>query len=159
MSLTAVTTDRRSGDTTPETPRLLIEGIATIDSFSAVTGGYEGFDSIDITQVNDIGNTNKNYPSPATYKIEAYHYYADGTEFDYFRPLPYIEFSNYSTGAVARRITASIINQHTLIPELYLSTIEFAYFTDSISSGVKDSAFYNQYIAYKVFSVPFAVAS
>lgn len=150
-------TDRKSVDSRPESPRLLREGIASIGvaDFGAVTGGYEGFVSVDITDVNDIGNTNKAFSDPGCYKIEVLHYFPNTSEFDQFRPLPYTKFSNYSTGVVDRHAFWEVINQHVLVDDIYVSTLSISYFADTNAGSDNDDAGDRQYFLYKIWSSPF----
>lgn len=150
-------TDQKSQDTRPEVPRLLLEGSTTIEvaDFAAVTGGYLGSISIDITDINDIGNTNKAFSDNATYKIEVFHYYPDTSEFAVFRPLPYTKFTDYSTGQVDRWAFFEIINQHVLVDNIYASTLTIYYFADTNAGVQNDDAGEAQGFIYKIWSVPF----
>jgi len=151
------TTDKLPSDTNPQTPRLLKEGYLTIPvaDFSAVTGGYIGYASVDITDINDIGNTNKIFTFPATYKIEVYHYNPSTSEYDIFDPLPYTKFSNYSTGAVDRYAFFQVINQHVLLDDIYVSTLTITYFADTNTGVENDDAGDAQHFLYKIWSTPF----
>lgn len=151
-------TDRKSIDTRPESPRLLLEGIATIAvaDFAAVTGGFQGSVNIDITEFNDIGNTNKVFSDPATYEVEVIHYYPSTSEFDIFRRIPYTFFSNYATGVVDRQAYWQVTNQHVLVDNIYVSTLTITYFADTNSGVENDDAGDAQHFLYKIWSTKYA---
>lgn len=154
------TTDAKAQDTRPEVPRLIYEGVASISTFSAVTGGYLGSVSIDLTKLNDIGNTNKAFSSSGTYKIEVFHSYPDTSEFDVFRPLPYQTYYNPAsgvydfTGQVRRWAWWQLVNQHVLVDNIFNSTLSINYFASTNAGTYKDDAGQTQYFIYKIWSVP-----
>lgn len=159
-----VSSDRLSQDTRPETPRLLLEGRATIPttSFSAVTGGFQGFVTVDITTINDIGNTNKGaFSDRATYRVEVFHIRISTSEFDIFSPVPFIDYYNPSsgvydyTGQVRHYATFDVVNQHVLLGDVYNSTLTFTYFASHNDGTFTQGAGFSQTFLYKVWSVPF----
>lgn len=161
MADTQLSTDTKSQDTRPEVPRLLLEGQTTISSFSAVTGGYLGSRSIDITKINDIGNTNKVFADSGSYKVEVFHTITATSEFDLFRPVPYQTYYNPLTGVydftgqVRRWARFEVRNQHVLVGDIYASTLTIYYFASTNNNTDYDDAGNTQRFVYKIWSVPF----
>lgn len=141
-------TDKRSQDTRPEVPRLLLEGIYTFDTteLEAVTGGFSASTEIDITSINDLGNRNKGFDPQS---LEARVWYTRKLEFggqieDYMRPLPYVNFNNFSTGEVAEQATYYIQNVYIVADDLWASYLILTWFVSSVTT--------NASFSYKIYS-------
>lgn len=152
MSDSYQSTDRKSTDTRPETPRLLLESTATLATtdFSAVTGGYFASVEIEITDLNDLGNRVKGF-GPQTLQAEIMHTLKltpGGQIDDYFYPLPYSLFSNYSTGAVSRSTWFEIHNAYVIAGSSWASYLTIYFFQDA--AVTRDISF-----SYKIYSTVF----
>lgn len=148
-------TDRLSEDTRPESPRLLAEGAARIEvaDFSAITGGYQGSVNVDISDINEIGNNTKD--AFASYKVEVWQGYEVINKYHIFRPLPYVSFTDHSTGSVGRVATFSVSNDGTAGGGIFISYLNITYFANSNAGANGDDAGDDQLFFYKIWSVPF----
>lgn len=135
-------TDKRSEDTRPEVPRLLLEGIVSFDvnDFQVASGGFDAQTSIDITQINDLGNRSKGF-DPQTLDVRAWFFTTltfGGQVDDTYQPMPW-----FSSGRTA---TFSIQNVYVIADDLNTSNLVI-YFFNTTAIDVS--------ISYKIYSTIF----
>lgn len=153
-------TDRKSENAYPETPRLLKEGIlqVAVADYQSVTGGYQITAdgdgnypaTIDITELNDLGNRSKGF-SPETLDVHIYKLSSvtgGGQVVDTFYRLPYVTFSNYSTGAVSELIRFYIQNTFVVADDLSTSFLWIEHFVDTQPTEIQE-------FSYKIYSTTF----
>lgn len=146
------TTDKRSLDTNPETPRLLLEDKFTLlySSYAAVTGGYLTTETIELTELNDLGNRIKGFdPETLTAEVMMSKKLTPGGQVDdYFYPVPYVAFNNYSTGEVDEWASFYLQNTYVIADNTYASYLTISHFLRT--QPTRDRQF-----SYKIFSKVF----
>lgn len=145
-NLPAQASDKLTISTNPKQVNVYQEGTIALTGFGAITGGYVASATLTITQ-GDKGTAN--IPM-----IDMVHVIDYGSGVYNYRKGPYTYFSNYSTGAVERHLQFRISNQ-LVSGNTYETVILVTYFTDSISSGTRDSAYYTNYVQYKLFTASY----
>lgn len=143
------TTDKRLQDTNPETPRLLLEGIVDIkvSDYYAYSGGYISIASLNISELNDLGNRLKGFP-PKTLELKVWKnniISSGGDIFDYYYPLPYLDFVDMSTGEVKESATAGILNQYIIGDDLSVSLMDITHYSKTLPGRT-------QSFSYKIYS-------
>lgn len=149
MPVVNQSTDKRSEDTRPESPRLLLEGIIDIDpsEYYSHDGGYITIYSLNITELNDLGNRVKGY-TPQSLEIKAWKTSVvspGGQINDYFYPLNFTLFDDYSTGAVSEHAHLGITNQYIIGDGLHVSLFNITHWVDTLPGRV-------QSFSYKIYS-------
>lgn len=151
-------TDRASENTNPQTQNLIAEGSVSITSsdFSPVTGGYLASKTADITIYSpEYGSQDT---GTSTHKLEVWMCIEAGSENEYQRLLPFVDFSNYSTGQVSVKSDYVLHNNHQAAGTFFSSTLELSFFTDSNSSVSLYGTDFTTYIFYyKIWTPIFGV--
>lgn len=146
-------TDRRSTDTNPNTPRLIYEDTVTMSGFTSFDSGYTAQSAIDITQYNQVKDV-WNAVGPVSLKVEVMHVVPDGNEFTWFNIAPF--YKRYeSSGVKTRWCTVDILNQTDSGGNIFVSQLLIDYYTTSNSSADKFSSYYTQQFRYKIWSTLF----
>lgn len=141
-NLPAQSSDKLSIDPNPRATNVFSEGSLTFSGFAATTGGYYASARIDLSS-GDKGTANV----PV---IDFLHYVDYGSGVFQYRQGPYI-ILDPSTGVVSNQLSMIITNQ-LVTGTTYEVFATVTYFTSSISSGVKDSAYWTQYGYYKIYT-------
>ena len=149
MIIDGQTTDKLGENTNPQTPRLLKEDKFELipSDYSAVTGGYLASEEIVITDLNDLGNREKGFDPQTLYveAMKAVKVTPGGQVDDYFNALPYTEFSNYATGAVAELAWYELHNVWVTGDQTFASYVTIYHFIDTLPAR-------DQQFSYKIYS-------
>lgn len=143
------TTDRKSFDTNPQTATLLREGKFELlpGDYSAVTGGYLASEEVELTDLNDLGNRQKGFDPQTLYceAMKAKKVTPGGQVDDYFYQLPYVEFTNYSTGQVTEHAYYEFHNVWVSGDATFASYFTVYHFISSLPGR-------DQQFSYKIYS-------
>lgn len=139
-------TDQLSGDTNPYHGYTLLEGDLVVSGFSAVTGGYQASAEYEI-YLKDKNLSTTDFDIPI---VDAVHIINYGSGVYQYRQAPYIYLAP-ATGIVSNQATV-LITKQLITGNTYQAILSLTYFTSSISSGDRDSAFYTQYFKFKLRS-------
>jgi hypothetical protein len=146
-------TNRKSIDTNPNTPRLIHEDTVTMSGFTSFDGGFIAQAAIDITNFNQVKDVWQQI-GPVSLKAEVMHVVPDGGEFTWFNIAPF--YKRYdNSGLKTRWCTVDILNQTNTGDDTFVSQLLIDYYTTSNSSGDKFSSFYTQEFRYKIWSTLF----
>lgn len=142
-------TDNRSEDTNPETPRLLAEGIIDIPiaDYYSHQGGYITVYSLNISELNDLGNRLKGYePQSLEIKVWKTTVQSPGGQInDIFYPLNFQIYSDYSTSALSEHAYITITNQYIIGDGLHVSLFGITHWMSTLPSRP-------QSFSYKIYS-------
>ena len=150
-------TDRRSIDTKPNTPRLVHEDTIYLSGFSTFDSGKIVDTSIDITAYNQVKQVT-DIRGPSTLNFEIMHVIRDGGEFTYFYKAPYYRrFADVSSPSTIQTAWAnsSITNQVNIGDDTFFSYLRIQYFTTATTSADRSSSYYTQEFRYKIWSTVF----
>ena len=149
MAIVNQTTDNRSESTNPETPRLLAEGIIDIPiaDYYSYSGGYITIYSLNISELNDLGNRVKGYtPQSLDVKVWKTSVSSPGGQInDIFYPLNFTIFDDYSTGAVLEQANIDITNQYIIGDGLHVSLFDITHWMSTLPGRT-------QSFSYKIYS-------
>ena len=145
-------TDNRSEDTNPETPRLLAEGIIDIPiaDYYSYSGGYITIYSLNISELNDLGNRVKGY-TPQSLDIRAWKTSVSspgGQINDTFYPLNFTRYSSFSTPTISEYALIDITNQYIIGHGLHVSLFDITHWNSTLPGRP-------QSFSYKIYSTIF----
>lgn len=140
IPLPGQSTDKLISDTNPLTPRVLKTGSITVSGFAAVTGGYAASGSVQLS-LGDLDDA-------LVPIVDVTHYVVDGGGIWEHRKAPYLITSGTS---ITRNAYVTVYNQ-LVSGSTYEIRLYVNYFSSSISSSDKDSAYYSQTFYYTIYS-------
>lgn len=140
IPLPGQSTDKLITDTSPLTPRVLKTGSITVSGFAAVTGGYAASGSVQLS-VGDLDDA-------LVPIVDVTHYVVDGGGVWEHRKAPYTITAGT---AITRNAYVTVYNQ-LVSGSTYEIRLYVNYFSSSISSSDKDSAYYSQTFYYTIYS-------
>lgn len=140
IPLPGQSTDKLMTDTSPLTPRVLKTGSITVSGFAAVTGGYAASGSVQLS----VGNLD----DALVPIVDVTHYVVDGGGIWEHRKAPYTITAGT---AITRNAYVTVYNQ-LVSGDTYEIRLYVNYFSSSISSSDKDSAYYSQTFYYTIYT-------
>lgn len=146
-------TDRRSVDVNPNTPRLIHEDTVYLGGFGSFDSGYIASTSIDISAYNQVKDVWAER-GPSSLKIELVHVIREGSEFTFFQQAPY--YRRYdNAGLKTAWCNFGALNQTDGVGDIFVSNLYIDYYSSANTILDKWSAYWTQEFRYKIWSTVF----